>query len=93
MVEGEYVLLARNLTDNISDEPLQLLTKGDNNAADDTELYAVGQNFIDREKDVVGSIRGYVPAVGYVTILMSDYPWLKTAMFGFMALTVVLQRE
>jgi hypothetical protein len=34
--------------------PLQLLTKGDNNAADDTELYARGQNFLNREKDVVG---------------------------------------
>lgn len=73
--------------------PLQLLTKGDNNAADDTELYARGQNFLDREKDVVGSVLGYVPFVGYVTILLSEYPWLKTAMLGFMALTVVLQRE
>ncbi|KAK4495790.1 hypothetical protein PRZ48_013058 [Zasmidium cellare] len=75
------------------DEPLQLLTKGDNNAADDTELYARGQSFLDRSKDVVGSVVGYVPFVGYVTILLSEYPWLKTAMLVFMALTVVLQRE
>ncbi|KAK6429441.1 Signal peptidase complex catalytic subunit [Oleoguttula sp. CCFEE 5521] len=74
-------------------KPLQLLTKGDNNAADDTELYARGQSFLDREKDVVGSVAGYVPYVGYVTILLSEYPWLKTAMLVFMALTVVLQRE
>jgi signal peptidase len=67
--------------------PLQLLTKGDNNAADDTELYARGQSFLDRKKDIVGSV------LGYVTILLSEYPWLKTAMLGFMALTVVLQRE
>ncbi|KAF2167992.1 hypothetical protein M409DRAFT_36536 [Zasmidium cellare ATCC 36951] len=75
------------------DEPLQLLTKGDNNAADDTELYAREQSFLDRSKDVVGSVVGYVPFVGYVTILLSEYPWLKTAMLVFMALTVVLQRE
>jgi signal peptidase len=62
-------------------------------AADDTELYARGQSFLDREKDIVGSVLGYVPFVGYVTILLSEYPWLKTAMLGFMALTVVLQRE
>ncbi|OQO10774.1 Signal peptidase complex catalytic subunit sec11 [Cryoendolithus antarcticus] len=74
-------------------KPLQLLTKGDNNAADDTELYARGQTFLDRKKDVVGSVAGYVPYVGYVTILLSEYPWLKTAMLVFMALTVVLQRE
>ena len=76
-----------------SDSPLSLLTKGDNNAADDTELYARGQNYLDRQKDVVGSVMGYIPFVGYVTILLSEYPWLKTAMLIFMALTVVLQRE
>jgi signal peptidase len=74
-------------------EPLQLLTKGDNNAADDTELYARGQSYLDRKQDVVGSVAGYVPYVGYVTILLSDYPWLKTAMLVFMAASVVLQRE
>jgi len=74
-------------------DPLQLLTKGDNNAADDTELYAQGQNFLDREKDVIGSVIGYIPFVGYVTILLSEYPWLKTAMLAIMGLTVVLQRE
>ena len=31
----------------------KLLTKGDNNAADDTELYARGQDYLDR-KDIVG---------------------------------------
>lgn len=73
--------------------PLHLLTKGDNNGADDTELYASGQSYLDRSKDVVGSVVGYMPFVGYVTILLSEYPWLKTAMLVFMALTVVLQRE
>ncbi|TID25172.1 signal peptidase complex catalytic subunit sec11 [Venturia nashicola] len=73
--------------------PLQLLTKGDNNAADDTELYARNQNYLTRETDVIGSVIGYVPMVGYVTILLSEYPWLKTAMLGIMGLTVVLQRE
>ncbi|KAF1813015.1 signal peptidase complex catalytic subunit sec11 [Eremomyces bilateralis CBS 781.70] len=74
-------------------KPLQLLTKGDNNVADDTELYARGQRFLTRETDVIGSVRGFVPLVGYVTILLSEYPWLKTVMLGLMGLTVVLQRE
>lgn len=73
--------------------PLKLLTKGDNNAADDTELYARGQQFLDRAQDVVGSVVGYIPFVGYGTILLSEYPWLKTVMIGLMGLTVVLQRE
>lgn len=60
--------------------------------ADDTELYARGQSYLDRS-DIVGSVAGFIPVVGYVTILLSEYPWLKTVMMGFMALTVVLQRE
>ena len=71
----------------------QLLTKGDNNVADDTELYARGQSYLDRNEDLIGSVRGYVPAVGYVTIMLSEHPWLKTVMLGIMGVMVVLQRE
>ena len=71
----------------------QLLTKGDNNVADDTELYAHGQSYLDRKEDIIGSVRGYVPAVGYVTIMLSEHPWLKTVMLGIMGVMVVLQRE
>lgn len=70
-----------------------LLTKGDNNIADDTELYARDQDYLDRDKDIIGSVRGYIPGVGYVTILLSEHPWLKTVMLGLMGLMVVLQRE
>ncbi|KAI9858345.1 MAG: Signal peptidase complex catalytic subunit [Vezdaea acicularis] len=73
--------------------PLRLLTKGDNNLADDHELYAPGQDYLDRESDIIGSVVGYVPLVGYVTILLSEYPWLKTVMLGIMGLAVMLQRE
>ncbi|KAL8901708.1 MAG: hypothetical protein Q9192_000395 [Flavoplaca navasiana] len=75
------------------DTPLKLLTKGDNNIADDTELYARGQDYLERSKDIIGSVVGYVPFVGYVTILLSEHPWLKTVMLGLMGVMVVLQRE
>ncbi|KAF6225659.1 hypothetical protein HO133_009659 [Letharia lupina] len=75
------------------DEPLQLLTKGDNNLADDTELYARGQDYLTRSTDIIGSVIGYVPFVGYVTILLSEHPWLKTVLLGLMGVMVVLQRE
>ena len=71
----------------------KILTKGDNNIADDNELYAKNQNYLDREKDLNGSFQGNVPAVGYVTILLSEHPWLKSVMLGIMGLMVVLQRE
>jgi len=73
-------------------EEAKLLTKGDNNLADDTELYAQGQDYIER-KDIIGSVFAYIPFVGYVTILLSEHPWLKTVMLGLMGLVVVLQRE
>jgi signal peptidase len=70
----------------------KLLTKGDNNSADDTELYARGQDYLARE-DVIGSVVAYIPFVGYVTIMLSEHPWMKTAMLGLMGLMVILQRE
>ncbi|KAJ0165117.1 Signal peptidase complex catalytic subunit SEC11 [Colletotrichum tanaceti] len=70
----------------------KLLTKGDNNQGNDEELYAKGQDFLVRS-DIIGSVVAYIPFVGYVTILLSEYPWLKTAMLGIMGLVVVLQRE
>ena len=71
----------------------KLLTKGDNNVADDTELYARGQSYLDRKEDIIGSVRGYIPAVGYVTIMLSEHPWMKTVMLGIMGVMVILQRE
>ncbi|MCJ1468226.1 Signal peptidase complex catalytic subunit [Pseudocyphellaria aurata] len=75
------------------DTPLKLLTKGDNNLADDTELYAKGQDYLTRSEDIIGSVVGYVPFVGYVTILLSEHPWLKKVLLGIMGVMVVLQRE
>ena len=72
---------------------MRLLTKGDNNALDDTELYAAGQRFLTRSKDVIGSVVGYIPFVGYGTILLSEYPWLKSVMLAGMGISVFLSRE
>ncbi|CAP71768.1 uncharacterized protein PODANS_6_7190 [Podospora anserina S mat+] len=64
-----------------------------NNDSDDTKLYAPGQNYLVRE-DIIGrSVVGYMPFVGYVTIMLSEHPWMKTVMLGIMGLVVVLQRE
>ena len=84
----------RSSSEPITHEPSQkLLTKGDNNVADDTELYARGQDYLNREEDIVGSVRGYIPSVGYVTIMLSEHPWMKTVLLGIMGLMVILQRE
>jgi signal peptidase I len=54
--------------------------------------YARGQDYLAR-KDIIGSVVGYIPFVGYVTILLSEHPWLKTVLLGFMGFLAVIQRE
>lgn len=53
---------------------------------------AKGQDYLERQ-DIIGSVVGYIPFVGYVTIMLSEHPWMKTAMLGIMGVFVVLQRE
>ncbi|KAI1804913.1 microsomal signal peptidase 18 kDa subunit [Daldinia bambusicola] len=92
-VRGKEIPIVHRVVRKFGTGPhARLLTKGDNNAADDTELYARGQDYLER-KDIIGSVFAYIPFVGYVTIMLSEHPWLKTVMLGIMGLLVVLQRE
>ena len=50
--------------------------KGDNNPIDDMLLYPPGQSFV-AWKEVVGVVKGYLPQVGWATIALSEYAWLK----------------
>ncbi|KAI0060024.1 hypothetical protein BV25DRAFT_1828451 [Artomyces pyxidatus] len=68
-----------------------LLTKGDNNYADDVELYQ-GLEWLQRQH-IVGKVRGFLPYVGYVTIAMNDFPQLKYALLGGLGLLALIQRE
>jgi signal peptidase I len=67
------------------------LTKGDNNDDDDTIFYPPGQRYLKRS-DIVGSVRGYLPGAGYITIVLHDYPWLKKAALGLIGLLAMLQK-
>ncbi|CAG8469759.1 13007_t:CDS:2 [Ambispora leptoticha] len=69
-----------------------ILTKGDNNQVDDRGLYNPGQLWIHKE-DIVGKVRGFLPHVGMVTILMNDYPQLKWILIGGLGLWVLVNRE
>jgi len=69
----------------------KLLTKGDNNPVDDIGLYN-GMEWLER-KHIVGKVRGFIPYVGYVTIAMNDFPQLKYALLGGLALLALFQRE
>ena len=69
-----------------------LLTKGDNNPLDDRALYPNRQVWI-HQQDLLGFIEAYCPYVGYVTILMNDYPLLKFALLGVLGLSVFFSND
>jgi signal peptidase I len=63
--------------------------QGDNNPRDDRMLYNPGQRWIGRSH-IMGRAVGFVPYVGMVTIVMNDYPALKFAVIGALALLCLL---
>ena len=69
-----------------------VLTKGDNNPVDDRGLYARGQKWLEK-RHIIGRVKGHVPYVGMVTIIMNDYPQLKYALLGGLAIMVLVTRE
>ena len=66
----------------------RILTKGDNNEENDRALYNPKQLWL-LDEDLSGKIVAYLPYVGYVTIMMNDYPQLKYALLGIMAIFVL----
>ncbi|KAI8883861.1 SEC11-like protein C, partial [Backusella circina FSU 941] len=69
-----------------------ILTKGDNNALDDRGLYDRRQMWIHKEH-VVGKVKGFLPYVGMITIVMNDFPWVKYALLGVLGLFALIHRE
>lgn len=70
-----------------------VLTKGDANQRDDLPLYGYGKTYLNRDKDIVGNVKGYIPKVGYVTILITENVYFKYAMFGFLAVSALFSQE
>lgn len=68
------------------------LTKGDNNRRDDVPLYRPGQYMLN-DDDILSCVFGYIPYFGMVTIWINTFPWLKTVILAFFAVTVFLRRE
>ncbi|QPG76956.1 Signal peptidase complex catalytic subunit [Brettanomyces nanus] len=71
----------------------KILTKGDNNQGDDLPLYEYNVNYLDRQKDILGSVKGYIPKVGYVTILITENKYFKYAIVGLLALSALFNQE
>ena len=70
----------------------QYLTKGDNNDRDDIPLYPPGQLYVKRQ-EIIGTVKGYIPYIGWVTILMTEHPWLKATVFGAVGVSALIRRK
>jgi len=75
--------------DNESGEDY-ILTKGDNNNIDDRALYNKDQLWI-KKSDIIGKVKGFLPYIGYITIVMSDYPKLKYALLGVLTIMMFMK--
>ncbi|KAI0013347.1 putative signal peptidase I [Xylariaceae sp. FL0662B] len=58
-----------------------ILTKGDNNEVDDVALYPNDRKYVYRS-EIIGVVRGYLPYLGWATILINEYPYLKFGLIG-----------
>ncbi|KAI1772977.1 putative signal peptidase I [Hypoxylon cercidicola] len=62
-----------------------ILTKGDNNELDDVALYPGDRKYVYRD-EIIGVVRGYLPFLGWITILLNEVPYLKFGLVGGLAL-------
>lgn len=95
-VEGKSIpIVHRVLREHHSEEKKKqlLLTKGDNNAGNDIPLYANKKLYLQKEKDIVGTVKGYIPQLGYVTIWISENKYAKFALMGILGLSALLSDE
>ncbi|KAJ6841995.1 signal peptidase complex catalytic subunit SEC11A-like [Iris pallida] len=71
---------------------VDVLTKGDNNFGDDRLLYAPGQLWLQRHH-IMGRAVGFLPYVGWVTIIMTEKPFIKYILIGALGLLVITSKE
>ncbi|KAE9464393.1 hypothetical protein C3L33_03692, partial [Rhododendron williamsianum] len=69
-----------------------LTAPGDNNMGDDRPLYAHGQLWLQRHH-IMGRAVGFLPYVGWVTIIMTEKPIIKYLLIGALGLLVITSKE
>ncbi|CAK9436390.1 uncharacterized protein LODBEIA_P09480 [Lodderomyces beijingensis] len=93
-IEGKSIpIVHRVLRDHHNSHKQLLLTKGDNNAVDDLSLYAKKQSYLNRKEDLVGTVKGYLPFIGYITILISENVYFKFGLLGLLGLSSLMSNE
>eukprot|EP01017_Pseudomicrothorax_dubius_P011913 TRINITY_DN1459_c0_g3_i5.p1 TRINITY_DN1459_c0_g3~~TRINITY_DN1459_c0_g3_i5.p1 ORF type:complete len:186 (+),score=40.04 TRINITY_DN1459_c0_g3_i5:167-724(+) len=72
-----------------------ILTKGDNNNVDDRPLYAQygHKEYLLSKNEIMGKVKAYIPSIGYVTIILNDYPLVKYFVLGLMFILVLVGKD
>ncbi|MQL77453.1 hypothetical protein Taro_009903 [Colocasia esculenta] len=70
----------------------QVTAEGDNNFGDDRLLYAHGQLWL-QQHHIMGRAVGFLPYVGWVTIIMTEKPIIKYILIGALGLLVITSKE
>lgn len=95
-VEGKQIPIVHRVLrehHSVKNDKQLLLTKGDNNGGNDIALYAKKNIYLNKEKDIVGTVKGYFPQLGYVTIWVSENKYAKFGLLGLLALSSLIQGE
>ncbi|KAG2723073.1 hypothetical protein I3760_02G155900 [Carya illinoinensis] len=71
---------------------VDVLTKGDNNNKDDRVLYAHRQLWL-QQHHIMGRAAGFLPYVGWVTIIMTEKPIIKYILIGALGLLVITSKD
>ncbi|XP_030443729.2 uncharacterized protein LOC115666082 isoform X1 [Syzygium oleosum] len=71
---------------------VDILTKGDNNNVNDRIMYAPGQHWL-QQQHIMGRAVGYLPYIGYLTIIMTDKPIIKYVLIGALGLFALTSKE
>ncbi|KOM40179.1 hypothetical protein LR48_Vigan04g037700 [Vigna angularis] len=82
----------RRVHERKNSEETYILTKGDNNHEDDRVMYNYGQKWLQKHH-IIGRAVGFLPYVGWATIIMSDIPVLKYILLGALGLLVLTTKE
>ncbi|XP_030511296.1 signal peptidase complex catalytic subunit SEC11A-like [Rhodamnia argentea] len=71
---------------------VDILTKGDNNDVNDKIMYAHGQHWL-QQQHIMGRAIGYLPYMGYLTIIMTDKPVIKYILIGALGLFALTSKD
>ncbi|CAL0304989.1 unnamed protein product [Lupinus luteus] len=89
---GDIVVFRIDVHEPYNVQETYMLTKGDNNPMDDRVLYNDGQYWLQRHH-LMGKAVGILPYGGWMTIIMSEKPFVKYIVLGALALLSLTTKD